>query len=110
MGGGASPENFYNVNTLKLVYNEWQAEVERRKPAGFPAFNLGVRRRRYPPGLPLELEGAILCVEAQDNYLNFLELPQGPAGPHRQGRAGTPPPRAAFVDSWGDKFNVLFRS
>jgi hypothetical protein len=67
---GLAPENRVLLNTARARYNEWLREVKRREPAGFPELWLKVKERRYPEGLPLEVERDVVCLRTTEDLLN----------------------------------------
>lgn len=97
------------MGTLVTEYNNWLDEVNARKPPRFPQIFLQAHRRRYPSGLPLDLEQNILCVETMDNVLKDSEVDARWWTPLRQNSPLVRAPRQLIVHSWADRLDVCHR-
>jgi hypothetical protein len=80
-----APGNRFYLNTLKTTLNAWGAEQERAKPPGFPDLFVTSLGRRYPPGLPAEVERQLQGREATDGALGDPVLERLFWGPLRRG-------------------------
>lgn len=80
-----APANRFYLNMLKMVLNDWTREQERTKPPGSPPLFPKEHGRRFPEGLPLEIERHILAMEALDNALRDSKLNQLYWEPMRHG-------------------------
>ena len=105
---GMCPDNGFYLNTLKTEYNGWLDEVNGRRPPGFPEVRLNVSRRRYPAGLPFDIEQEMLCLEAMETVLKDPRLEFRWWAAIRSGRRGVRTPRVMLVDSWADRVSVNF--
>jgi hypothetical protein len=101
------PDNEFYLNTAKTEYNRWLDEVVR--PPNFPEVRLNVHRRRFPDGLPFDLERDILCLEAIETTLKDPALESRWWASLRNGRWRTMrTPRVMGVDSWGNRVSITF--
>jgi hypothetical protein len=80
-----APHNARYMNKLQIKMNEWLAQLDRRKPPGFPNIYLKAPRRRFPDALPLEMEQQILGREATEDLLNDKALDRKWWEPLRRG-------------------------
>ena len=66
LAAGMCPDNMACLTTLKMDYNWWLDEVLPLTPPHFPEIRIRIHRRRYPEGLPFDMEAKILGVEAME--------------------------------------------
>ena len=107
LAAGMCPDNEFYLGTVKTAYNKWLDEVVR--PPRFPEVRLNVHRRRFPDGLPLDLECEILGLEAIETALKDPALEYRWWASLRNGQwRTTQTPRVMGVDSWGGRVEVTF--
>jgi hypothetical protein len=95
---GLSSENAYYLDALKRNYGEWLRQVKAREPQGLPESRLKVVERRYPAGLPLDVEHSIIGLEVTESLLND----------HKGDWKGRTP-RIVLVESTSDGLQCSFR-
>lgn len=102
------PDDEFHRGTVNGHYNLWLREVKQKEPPGFPEVWLKVLQRRYPEGLPFDLEREMLCLEMTENLLKDREWDQKWWEPLRRGWRWVRSPRKVLVDSKGDGFTCSF--
>ena len=95
------------LTTLKMDYNWWLDEVLPLTPPHFPEIRIRIHRRRYPEGLPFDMEAKILGVEAMEAEVKDPGLVFRWAA-LRAGRSVPWSPRVMLVNSWGDRSEVTY--
>ena len=105
---GLAPNNYCYLNTLKGLYNEWCIEVHRHQPPGFPRVFLNIQQRRFPDGLPLEVEQNIICLEMIEHLLGDQEANRKWWNPLRRGESWIRAPRIVRLDSTGTSIGCTF--
>ena len=55
-----APHNLFYREILKRLLNEWHEALETVKPPGFPPLSIRYPPRRFPAGMPVDLERNII--------------------------------------------------
>lgn len=100
------PYNKVYPNTAKIVLNQWLDEINARKPAQFPNLHVRSRHRHFPETLPLEIEQALLALDATEHMLDDPDQDRRWWKPLREGAALTRAPRYAYVDISNEGYRV----
>jgi predicted Fe-S protein YdhL (DUF1289 family) len=91
-------ENRMIWNTMCRTIDEWNTELQTRRPANFPAIRFSsLTPRRYPESLPRVVEDDILFLEATENMLKDPELDARWWEPARRGGRGCDTPSVAHI-------------
>jgi hypothetical protein len=97
----AAPENVLSYNRMCHEIDDWNAELEKRKPRQFPVLEFDPWRRRFPDPFKWTVEKDILVLEATENLLNNPHLEARCWAPQRRGQRPAVLPDVAIF-RWRD--------